>query len=257
MVAAFKYLRQTARDGGDGFRLPLCSIFEEFLKIADLLKNNQERIDDAAAFSQILDDYDEIYRDYQLTARISGLLYFLEERALEEYKYHNFKADRTAENAVQVMTVHKSKGLEFETVFLPNMMEREFPSLNKGGRKYWHILGGTFEENKDKYESEVDDERKLFYVAVTRAKENLLFFYDLTKKDVSTFIKEAAESSHLDIDRDDLMSSEEINELRKQLLDEVVAMHRAGLKGPILDYDRIKNASLAELRTISSQYGFM
>ena len=57
------------------------------------------------------------------------------------------------------MTVHKAKGLEFNTVFLPELIKREFPVFNIGGKKYWHILGGCFEENKDKYQSDVEDER--------------------------------------------------------------------------------------------------
>ena len=53
-------------------------------------------------------------------------------------------------------------------------MEREFPVGNMGGKKYWQVLGGVFEENKDKYRSDFEDERKLFYVAVTRAKKKQL-----------------------------------------------------------------------------------
>ena len=45
---------------------------------------------------------------------------------------------------------------------------------------------------------------KLFYVAVTRAKQNLFLYYELSKKNLSNFVKEAAQSTYLDIERADL-----------------------------------------------------
>ena len=98
------------------------------------------------------------------------------------------------------MTVHKSKGLEFHTVFLPELTMKEFPISNIGGKKYYHVLGGVFEENKDKYQSDLEDERKLFYVAVTRAKQNLYMTYELSSQPVSCFVKEAAASCYLKLD---------------------------------------------------------
>ena len=50
----------------------------------------------------------------------------------------------------------------------------------------------------------MEDERKLFYVAVTRAKENLYMSYELSLQPVSCFVKEAAQSSYLKINRSDL-----------------------------------------------------
>lgn len=102
------------------------------------------------------------------------------------------------------MTVHKAKGLEFHTVFLPELTKREFPVSNIGGKQYWHVLGGIFEENKSRYKSDLEDERKLFYVAVTRAKKNLYMSYELSTQPVSCFVKEAATSQYLQIDKNDL-----------------------------------------------------
>lgn len=205
----FKYLRQVARSGGDGFALPLSGVIQEFLtRIAFLnpeSEDYQERMDDLQGFVTILDDYDEIFCDQQLSARITGVLNFLENQAAEEYKYHNFKTHSGNDDCVQIMTVHKSKGLEFHTVFIPEMEEREFPVSNRGGKKYWHVLGGIFEEKKAKFESDVEDERKLFYVGITRAKNNLYLLYELSKKNLSIFVKEAAGSKYLSINRADLV----------------------------------------------------
>ncbi len=56
---------------------------------------------------------------------------------------------------VRILTVHQSKGLEFDTVFVARAVEGEFPS--------WRSL----KENR------LDEEHRLFYVAVSRARERL------------------------------------------------------------------------------------
>lgn len=196
----FRFLRSHAR-GGD---LPLSKIIQGFCEKIEFLNEDAEDVEDRRinldGIVKILDDYDEIYGDWQLSARISGVLRFLETQAADEYKYHSFQPKDPDIDAVQIMTVHKSKGLEFHTVFLPELTMKEFPISNIGGKKYYHVLGGVFEENKDKYQSDLEDERKLFYVAVTRAKQNLYMTYELSSQPVSCFVKEAAASSYLKLD---------------------------------------------------------
>ena len=200
----FKFLRSCARGGN----LPLSEIIRGFCEktafIDDAAEDAEIRRMDLDGIAKILDDYDEIYGDWQLSARITGVLKFLGTQAADEYKYHSFKPKDPNADAVQIMTVHKSKGLEFNTVFLPELTKREFPVSNMGGKKYYHVLGGVFEENKDKYQSDLEEERKLFYVAVTRAKQNLYMTYELSAQPVSCFVKESAVSHHLKLDRSDL-----------------------------------------------------
>jgi DNA helicase-2/ATP-dependent DNA helicase PcrA len=200
----FKYLRSCARGGN----LPLSTIIRGFCEKIAFLEEDTEDIEsrkiDLEGIEKILDDYDEIYGDWQLSARINGVLKFLGSQAADEYKYHSFKPNNPEADAVQIMTVHKAKGLEFHTVFLPELMKREFPVSNMGGKQYWHVLGGVFEANKDKYQSDLEDERKLFYVAVTRAKQNLYMTYELSAQPVSCFVSESSMSRYLKINRDDL-----------------------------------------------------
>lgn len=199
----FKYLRRCARGGN----FPLSEILRGFCEKIGFLDESMEDVEirriDLEGIAHILDDYDAIYGDRQLSARITGVLGFLEEQAADEYKYHNFKPKDPDADAVQVMTVHKAKGLEFHTVFLPELMKHEFPASNIGGKKYYHVLGGVFEENKVKYQSDLEDERKLFYVALTRAKQNLYMSYEQLPTEsisCSCFVEEAAVSHHLKID---------------------------------------------------------
>ena len=67
-----------------------------------------------------------------------------------------------AQDAVSIMTLHSAKGLEFETVFLPGWEEGLFPhqrALDEGGR------------------SGLEEERRLAYVGLTRAKKNLHIWF--------------------------------------------------------------------------------
>lgn len=67
-------------------------------------------------------------------------------------------------NKVALMTVHSSKGLEFPYVFVVGMEENIFPS------------GGWLAS-----ESEIEEERRLFYVAMTRAKRTVAFSFTQTR----------------------------------------------------------------------------
>ena len=82
-------------------------------------------------------------------------------------------------DAVVVMTAHKSKGLEFHTVIIPHMVDRTWG----GGmpRSYFDVaLSKSF--TGDTHEK-IEDEQRLFYVALTRAKEKLLLSHAQTNAD--------------------------------------------------------------------------
>jgi DNA helicase-2/ATP-dependent DNA helicase PcrA len=76
------------------------------------------------------------------------------------------------QDAVNIMTIHQSKGLEFSVVFVPSLVERRFPSSRMGREVPWYLPDDLFE--KVRYQGREDDERRLFYVAMTRARELLV-----------------------------------------------------------------------------------
>jgi len=78
-------------------------------------------------------------------------------------------------NAVQITTVHQAKGLEWGLVFIPSLVEMRFPSSMAGREREWLIPRTMF--NAEKYEGSIEDERKVFYVAITRAKDILSLSY--------------------------------------------------------------------------------
>lgn len=86
---------------------------------------------------------------------------YTQELEEQQAKARKIKGER--ENKVQLMTIHSAKGLEFEDVFVIHANEGEIPHQKA--------------EKKDK----IEEERRLFYVALTRAKNNLCISY-ITQK---------------------------------------------------------------------------
>ncbi|MDI6824253.1 MAG: ATP-dependent DNA helicase [Bacillota bacterium] len=78
----------------------------------------------------------------------------------------------SAADAVQVMTVHQAKGLEFPVVFVPALVEKRFPSALMGRPQQWLVPPGLFD--RERYEGREEDEARLLYVALTRAQELLV-----------------------------------------------------------------------------------
>lgn len=78
--------------------------------------------------------------------------------------------------AMQMMTIHKSKGLEFPAVFLCDLEEGEFPSYqmhdNKEIRSLVEFVTELFRKRK-RIDCDFDEEKRLFYVGVTRAQKYL------------------------------------------------------------------------------------
>ncbi|MBN1309376.1 MAG: ATP-dependent helicase [Chitinispirillaceae bacterium] len=83
------------------------------------------------------------------------------------------------EGRPQLLTVHKSKGLEFPVVFLCDMEEGVFPSYReRKGRRIRTVtdfIHALLNPRRKSIECDWDEERRLFYVAITRAQQRLFF----------------------------------------------------------------------------------
>ncbi|KAI3757750.1 hypothetical protein L6452_05293 [Arctium lappa] len=92
---------------------------------------------------------------------LKAFIDFISERETE-----NFRIRRHDNNhAVTLTTIHQSKGLEWDTVFIVKANENEIPLL--------HEFNGSVKETS----ASVEEERRLLYVAVTRARKKLLILY--------------------------------------------------------------------------------
>ena len=131
-------------------------------------------------------------------ADFSTMVEFLEYVSLIEAR-----DDKNLTDAVSVMTVHAAKGLEFDLVFVPGLEDGLFPS------------GKSIEERNG-----VEEERRLMYVAITRAKKELVLthaksryvFGDYQMQMPSRFLKELPEG---DVNAEEVFFSSEFLYTRK------------------------------------------
>ena len=97
-------------------------------------------------------------------------------------KKHNLslkaKSGASHQNGVRLFTVHKAKGLEFEYVFILQCIAGRWGALRKRGERIkipWNYLG---EKVKAEVEFDaIEDERRLFFVGLTRAKKDIFLTY--------------------------------------------------------------------------------
>ena len=78
-----------------------------------------------------------------------------------------------APDAVQILTVRKAKGLQWPVVFVPQLVANRFPGKRHGGTSVWHLLPAAGVEGQPRFLGSAEDERRLFYVAVTRSQKHL------------------------------------------------------------------------------------
>lgn len=136
------------------------------------IENITELINKAIEFEENFDNKNPAdYDDYQQTK----LSKFLEDIALVA----DIDSMENSENVVTLMTLHSSKGLEFPIVFIIGFEEGIFPS-------YRAITSPNF--------SEVEEERRLLYVGITRAKEQLFITSTKTRLRNGRFVNNAVSS---------------------------------------------------------------
>lgn len=98
-------------------------------------------------------------------------------------------------NAVKITTIHKAKGLEFEAVFLIDLVQHTFPSIK---RNEIIPVPDSLLPYKPPANWHIEEERRLFYVGLTRAKRHLYVTASLDhggvrRKKLSQFVLESFE----------------------------------------------------------------
>lgn len=147
-------------------------IFLRFAYESGFLKNlDYDR--DLEIFSYLNQFYQKIKKAEEAKPDLN-LSEFLQmmDMELEAGESGSLKLDFTDNDCVKIMTVHGAKGLEFKYVFLVNLVDKKFPTINRSEKieipealvKEKVVSSGDFH---------LEEERRLFYVAITRAKERI------------------------------------------------------------------------------------
>ncbi len=188
--------------------------FMAFLENAEL---REERVPDRRGevvfynlgkFSQAISDFESIHfrsEPVQKYDTFAGFLQYHAEKAYPEGWQDNAYA---SPDAVRIMTVHQAKGLQWPAVFIPQLVRNRFPSIGSRGRTPWHLIPAAAFDNAARYKGSEADERRLFYVAVTRAQKFLHMTWAPTDGNshaqrASDFLDEVRESTYVKRKRQD------------------------------------------------------
>ena len=149
-------------------------------------KSANEQTPEAARNLAVLNGIYGIARDYVRHYPRERLSDFMEYLDMVDEQTLEGMQDADDQEAVSVMTIHKSKGKEFDAVFVTGLYDDEMPG--KRGRVDFEIppslLQGKGRE-RDPEAAHVREMRNLLYVAVTRAKDTLYLTYPLQAKSSS------------------------------------------------------------------------
>ncbi len=149
-VQQFHTLMQSLQSGA--LELPVAELVERTLERSGYSEALEaERTIEAQGRLENLQELVGVAREYQENAEEPSLSHFLQEISL----YSDQDAIREQESLVTLMTLHNAKGLEFRAVYLLGMEEGIFPHAR------------SIEEQG------IEEERRLCYVGMTRAKEQL------------------------------------------------------------------------------------
>lgn len=180
--------------------LNLQKVYHDFLKGAALVEDGRPATEiilyNLGKFSQVIGDYEVINFTVKPKSKLYGFCAFLKYTAGGYYPEGYLTNTYTKPDAVSIMTVHQSKGLEFAAVFIPGLNKNFFPAQKVGGKGIWHVIQRNWITGSSRFDGDLEDERKLFYVAVTRAKKYLYISRATETRDktVSTFFIEAKDS---------------------------------------------------------------
>ena len=205
-----------------------------------MLKQNiksKEILYNLGRFSEIISKYQEISKKED----VKGFLWYIYQVG-ENINQHKIED----ENTIKLMTVHQSKGLEFPVVFLCSMNEGRFP-LRYANREMIKIPSHFL--NKDDLEDEKEifyqEEKRLFYVGLTRAQDILVF----TTSD-KHIVQKTKKSRFLDIVEDEISKDEFKLEIEKK--------YSVEKRIPNLNYSSINTFIDCPLRyTLIYDYGFV
>jgi ATP-dependent DNA helicase UvrD/PcrA len=124
-------------------------------------------------FSQVISDFETIHFHSKPVEKYASFADFLQYRAEDAYPEGWQDNQYANPDAVRITTIHQAKGMQWPVVFVPALLKNRFPSKKPGGRTVWHLIPRNGIKGQPRFEGTVEDERRLFYVAMTRSQKFL------------------------------------------------------------------------------------
>ena len=152
-------------------------------------KDDKERLD-------LLNQFYKRVKNFEGTTQEPTLNNFMREINLEIESGEQGKLEFDPEQGpdmLKVMTIHGAKGLEFKYVFLVNMVDKRFPTIER--KELIEVPEDLIKDIKPTGDVHLQEERRLCYVAITRAKKDIYFtsaedYGGVRKKKLSRFMIE-------------------------------------------------------------------
>lgn len=177
---------EEARDWQPGQRWGTYNIQRTYLRFLEELKVREETIPSAdgtvrselvfynlGKFSQAISDFEQIYFQSSPQQKYDSFVKWLVHQAPDYYAESDADVGYATPDAVTIATVHQAKGMQWPAVFVPCLRKNRFPSRRQGGLNVFHVIPDEAVPDADRYRGTEADERRLFYVAVTRAQKYL------------------------------------------------------------------------------------
>src|SRR5262249_46347846 len=120
-------------------------------------------------FSQVISDFEQIYFQSDPVENYRSFPGFLRFQPDGIDPEGWLEAGCVTPTGEQTMTIHEARGLEWPAVFVPGLVIGRSPAKGAGGIKPWSVIPSGAVRNQADYATTQEDERRLFYVACTRA----------------------------------------------------------------------------------------
>lgn len=178
------------RDFGRGERWGVYNIQRLYLEFLEALELREETVPgkperaelvfyQLGKFSQAISDFEAIYFNTDPEKKYQQFADWLTypDQAPSYYADADADAGYAMPDAVVISTVHQAKGMQWPAVFVPCMRSNRFPAKRQGGVGLFHVIPEVAVSSPERYRGTVEDETRLFYVAVTRAQKYLFVTY--------------------------------------------------------------------------------
>ncbi len=188
--------KHTSLARGNGVGKVVFKFLEDFKYLANLTrraeKGDLRAVENISYINQFLKRVDEFER----TDPSRSLKNFMAEldMALESGEEGSLASSfEEGPEAVKILTVHGAKGLEFRYVFIVNLVDLRFPSTDR--KEPIELSDALVKEIVPEGDIHLEEERRLFYVAMTRARDGVFFtsasdYGGQRKKKLSRFLVE-------------------------------------------------------------------